>query len=155
MARLYKLRASLMAALFALCLAGCQEQEDFFLLDDNNNVVGKGMLEITANFPSPAHLILAGKEYAGRWKVGKIYEEELAKSRRLISDRAYMAYEVGNDPEQLKYGQASFSADDGSKIQCDFYFRSQPGKGKCDIGGKQLQLMLKRHSSTDGGMVRE
>ena len=59
MARLYKLRTSLMAALFALCLAGCQGQEDFSLLDDNNNIVGKGVLEITTSFPSSAHLILS------------------------------------------------------------------------------------------------
>ena len=152
MTHLSKPRASLLAALFALCLAGCQE--DLALLDGNNNVVGKGVLEITASFPSPAHLMLDGKEYAGLWNVAKIYEESLARSRRLISNRAYMAYEIGNDPAQLKHGHISFAAGDGSKIQCDFYYRSQPGKGRCDMDGKQLQLTVQQLSSIAGGMPK-
>ena len=129
----------LLTALFVICLSGCKE--DFALLDDSGKIVGKGVLETTANFPSPAHLTLEGKEYTGLWNETKIYEADVAKSRRLISARAYTAYENGNDPDQLKRGHASFTADTGSKIECDFYYRRQPGAGSCDIDGKQ-QLKL-------------
>jgi hypothetical protein len=132
----------LLAALFVICLAGCKE--DIALLDDNGKVIGKGTLEITANFPSPARLTLDGKEYTGLWNVAKIYEADLARSRRLISDRAYMAYETGDDPEQLKHGHANLTAGDGSTIQCDFYYRRQPGAGSCNEDGKQLKLRVQR-----------
>lgn len=145
MTHLFKPLASLLAALFALCLAGCEE--DIALLDGNNKVVGNGVLQITANFPSPAHLTLAGKEYDGLWNVAKVYEASMAKSRRLMSGRAYTAYMIGNDPAQLKHGHASFTAGDGSKLQCDFYYRSQPGKGKCDMDGNPLQLKVQQLSS--------
>lgn len=138
----FKPFTGLLAALFVICLAGCKE--DITLLDDNGKVIGKGMLEITANFPSPAHLTLAGKKYTGFWNVEKIYEEGLARSRHLISDRAFAAYEIGNDPDQLKHGRADLSSADGSKIQCDFYYRSQPGTGSCDVGGRQLILRVQR-----------
>jgi hypothetical protein len=137
---LSKSGACLLAALFVVCLSGCEE--DLALLDDSGKIVGKGVLEITANFPSPAHLLFDGKEYSGLWSVAKIYEEGLAKSRRLISDRAYTAYELGNDPTQLKHGHASLAAGDGSKIQCDYYYRSQPGMGSCNLDGKQLKLTV-------------
>ena len=134
--------ARLLIAFLVICLAGCKE--DFALLDDSGNIVGKGTFKTSANFPSPARLTFDGKEYTGLWDVEKIYEEGLAESRRLVSERAYIAYEVGNDPKQLKHGHASFSASDGSKIQCNFYFRIQPDVGICDMDGKQLTLTVEQ-----------
>jgi hypothetical protein len=149
MIHLFRQRTSLLAAFAILGLAGCQE--DFSLLDDSGKVVGKGVLEITANFPSPAHLLMGGKEYAGSWSAQKIYERSLAKVRHHLSDRAYVAYEIGNDPAQLKHGHANLTAGDGSKIQCDFYYRGQPAKGSCDMDGKRLQLTVQRLSSMGDG----
>lgn len=130
----------LLVALFVICLAGCEE--DIILSDGSGKIIGKGVLEITANSPSPARLVLDGKEYSGSWSTENIYEANLAKSRRLIGDRAYLAYETGNDPAQLKHGHASLMAGDGLKIQCDFYYRSQPNAGSCDMDGKQLKLTV-------------
>lgn len=150
MTHLFRPLIGMPAALFALCLAGCQQ--DFALLDGTGRVIGRGELEITANFPSPVHLLMDGKEYAGFWSVNKIYENSLVRSRRLISDRAYAAYEAGNDPAQLKHGHASLTAGDGSEIQCDFYYRTQPGKGGCDMDGKRFQPTVQRLSSAAGRM---
>jgi hypothetical protein len=132
----------LLGALFVLCLAGCKE--DIALLDSGGKVVGNGALEITADFPSPARLVLDGKVYTGLWSMSNIYEADLARSRRLIGHRAYTAYATGNDPRQLKHGHASLVAGDGSNIRCDFYFRGLPVKGSCDEDGKQLRLGLHR-----------
>jgi hypothetical protein len=101
------------------------------------------MLKSTMNYPSPVLLILDGKKYTGLWNAKRIYEKSLAESRRMISERALLAYEVGNDPHQLRHGQASLAASDGSKIQCNFYYRIQPYVGICDIDGKQMSLTLK------------
>ncbi len=133
----------LLGVLFLSCLTGCKE--DIALLDAGGQVVGKGALEITATFPSPAHLMLDGKEYTGYWNRDRIYEEPLARSRRLISEHAYTAYEVGNDPAQLKHGQTSLTASDGSEVRCDFYYRSQPVAGHCDAAGKQLKLIVHQY----------
>ena len=130
----------LLTAFFVICLAGCKKDID--LLDDSGKIIGKGALEIIASFPSPARLILAGNEYTGFWKMTKIYEEDLAKRRRSISGHAYTTYMIGNDPAQLKHGHASFTAGDESKIECDFYYRNQPGAGSCDMDGKQLKLTV-------------
>lgn len=132
--------ARLLTAFFAICLAGCQK--NIALLDDSGKVVGKGTFEITASFPSPALLTLDGKEYTGHWETTKIYEEDLSRQRRLTSDRAYTTYMIGNDPAQLKHGHAGFTAGDGSKIECDFYYRNQRGGGSCSMGGKQLKLTV-------------
>lgn len=139
---LFRPSICLLTVFFVACLSGCKE--DIALLDDSGKIVGIGVLEITANFPSPAHLLFDGKEYTGFWNRAKIYEANLAKSRRLISDRAYTAYELGNDPTQLKHGYASFIAGDSLKIQCDFYYRDQPRMGSCDFDGKQLKLTMQR-----------
>ena len=112
----------LLTAFFVICLAGCKKDID--LLDDSGKIIGKGALEITASFPSPTRLILDGKEYTGLWKMAKIYEKDLAKSRRLAGGHAYTAYMIGNDPAQLKHEHASLTAGDGSEIECDFYFPS-------------------------------
>jgi hypothetical protein len=130
----------LLTAFFVICLAGCKE--DLTLFDDSGKVVGKGVLEVTAIFPSPVRLMLDSKEYTGLWSAEKIYEAGLAKSRRLISDRAYMSYKAGNDPAQLKHGHANLTAGDNSKIQCDFYYRGRPSEGSCDMEGKRLKLTV-------------
>lgn len=130
----------LLTAFFVICLAGCKKDID--LLDDSGKIIGKGALEITASFPSPTRLILDGNEYTGLWKMTKIYEEDFAKLRRSISGRAYTTYMIGNDPAQFRHGHASFTAGDGSKIECDFYYRNQSGVGSCDMGGKQLKLTV-------------
>lgn len=133
---------TLMVFVLVLCLPGCKK--DFDLLNESGQTVGKGVLEITANFPSPAHLMLDGKEYEGVWRVTKVYEASLAKSRRLLSNRAYTTYIIGNDPAQLKHGHASLSAGDGSKVECNFDYRGEPKSGSCDIDGKQLKLTVRQ-----------
>ncbi len=140
---LFRAGSFALGSVFLLCLTGCKE--DIALLDASGKIVGKGVLQISATFPSPAHLMLDGKEYTGFWIRDRIYEERLARSRRLISERAYIAYEVGNDPAQLKHGQASLTAKDGSGIRCDFYYRSQPVAGHCEAGGKLLNLMVQHY----------
>lgn len=130
----------LLTAFLVTCLAGCTK--DISLLDNNGNIVGKGTLKISADFPSPAYLMLDGKQYTGHWEAAKIYEEDMAKSRRLISQLAYTTYMIGNDPAQLKHGHASLTSSDGSKIECDFYYRHQLGGGSCSMEGKQLKLTV-------------
>lgn len=132
----------LLAAFLALCLSGCQQ--DITLLDESGKIVGQGALKVTATFPSPAHLTLDGKEYSGAWSVVKIYEASMAKSRRLLSNRAALAYMSGNDPAYLKHGHVSFTAGDGSKIECDIYYRGKPGAGSCGVDGKQLKLTVRQ-----------
>jgi hypothetical protein len=51
---------------------------------------------------------------------------------------------TANFPSHLKHGHASFTADDGSKIECDIYYRGQPGAGSCDVAGKQLKLTVRQ-----------
>ena len=137
---LSKIGARLLIVFLVICLTGCKE--DFALLDDSGNIVARGTFNMNENFPSPAQLTFNGKEYTGQWRATNIYEESLARSRRLISEHAYLAYELGVDPKQLKHGYASLIAGDGSKIQCDFYYRTQPDQGSCDIDGKILALTV-------------
>jgi len=135
--------AWLLSTILVICLVGCKK--DVALLDDGGQVVGKGVFEITASFPSPGHLVLDGKEYTGDWRATKVYESSMAKSRRLRSARAYRNYMIGNDAAQLKHGHASLIADDGSKIQCDYYYRHQSGTGSCDVDGRQLKLTVEQN----------
>ena len=137
---LSKLGARLLIAFLVIFLAGCKE--DFALLDDIGNIVGTGSLELTANFPSPAHLTFDGKEYTGQWSTTDIYEADLDKSRRLMGERAYLANQFGGDHRQLKHGHASLTAGNGSKVSCDFFYRIQPDQGSCDIDGKHLTLTV-------------
>lgn len=134
-----KPRTAALIAIIAVSLTACT---DIILSDENGNAVGK--LEVTANSPSPSHLTLNGKEFTGQWDVTKIYEEKVAKSRRLVSDRAYTEYMAGNYPDQLKHGHASFTGADESKVECDFYYRRRPHEASCQMDGKSLKLIMQQ-----------
>lgn len=121
-------------------LTACKQ--DIALLDTDNTVVGKGVLEITASFPSPIKLAMDGKEFSGTWSRKKIYEAEVAKRHRLISTRSYEEYMRGDSRDQLYLGQASLTAQDGSVMACEFYYRAQPKEGTCKTGDKDLKLSL-------------
>ncbi len=124
------------------------------MMNGNGEVIGDGVLEITANYPFPIHLSMFGKEYVGLWHAARVHEDRLAMSRRRLSLHAYVTYEAGNDPAQLEHGYASLAAADGSEIQCDFYYRGLlPGKGSCEVDGKKVQLTVQRHSSAADGMT--
>lgn len=123
-----------------LTLAACKH--DLTLSDANDVIVGNGTFEVSANSPSPAHVVLNGKEFTGTWNTTKVYEEDVAKRHRLISSRSYDTYMQGNAPDQLRLGHAVMTAQDGTEMTCDFYYRAQPKAGKCNVDGKELKLTL-------------
>lgn len=137
---LYKQKSFLFSAALMLSLCGCTDQ--LMLQDPAGKAVGKGVLQVTALFPSPIHVSLDGKEYVGNWDSENVYEAEVARSRRRLSERAYMTYIEGNDANQLKHGEASLVSSDGSEMHCDFYYRGKPDQGRCNLDGKQLTLRV-------------
>ncbi len=137
---LYKQKSFLISAALMLALCGCSDQ--LMLRDPSGKVVGKGVLQVTALFPSPVRLSLNGKDYSGNWDSKNIYEADMARSRRKLSERAYMTYMEGNDSAQLRHGEASMVSSDGSEMHCDFYYRGKPDQGNCKMDGKQLTLMV-------------
>ncbi|MGC2166368.1 MAG: hypothetical protein WA632_10170 [Gallionella sp.] len=139
-AALHKQTAVFTSAALMLLLSGCKEQ--VVLHDAAGKIVGNGVLQVTALFPSPVHLSLGGKEYSGNWDRENIYEADVAKARRKLGERAYMSYIEGNDPAQLRHGQANLLSSDGSEMHCDFYYRDKPDQGNCDLDGKQLTFMV-------------
>lgn len=139
-ATLCKLKSVIVSAVVILSLCGCKDQ--LLLQDPSGKVVGKGVLQVTALFPSPVKLSLDGKEYSGNWDRENVYEADMAKSRRKLSERAYMRYMEGNDAAQLRHGVANLVSIDGSEMHCDFYYRGKPDQGSCKLDGKQLTLMV-------------
>lgn len=123
-----------------LSLTACKR--DFNLLNADDIVVGNGSLEITANSPSPAHVVINGKEFSGTWNATKVYEADVAKRHRLISTRSYQAYMLGQSTDQLRYGRAVLTAQDGTEVVCEFYYRAQPKSGNCSLDGNNLKLIL-------------
>ena len=103
-----------------LMLSACQY--DFSLIGADNSVIGKGTLEISANFPSPAHALITGKEFIGTWRVSKVYEPRAARRH------------------QLWHGHAVLIALDDAEMVCDFYYRSQPSSGNCSVDGESFRL---------------
>ncbi len=131
---------SVLAISVMLFLTACKQ--DIALLDADNKIVGKGVLEVSANFPSPVKISTGGKEFSGTWTRKKIYEEDVAKRHRLISTRSYDEYMRGDSADQLYLGQAVLAAKDGAAIACEFYYRTQPKEGICKIDGAELKLTL-------------
>lgn len=129
---------SVLAISAMLFLTACKQ--DIALLDADNKVVGNGVLEVSANFPSPIKISMEGKEFSGTWTRKKIYEAEVAKRHRLISTRSYEEYMRGDSIDQLHLGQAVLTAQDGAEMACEFYYRAQPKEGICKINGKEQKL---------------
>ncbi len=115
---------------------------DFALLDTNGATVGKGNLEVNANSPSPAQFTIDNKNFSGTWSIDKLYESELAKRHRLISSNSYATYMQGNSEDQLKHGHAVLSAADGTQMECDFYYRTQPKFIDCIIGSRTIKMIM-------------
>lgn len=131
---------SVAAICLVLLLTACKQ--DITLFDANNAVVGNGVLEISANFPSPIRISMDGQEFSGTWARKKIYEAEIAKRHRLISTRSYAEYMRGDSANQLYLGHTILKAKDGTEMKCDFYYRTQPKAGQCTVDGIRLTINL-------------
>ena len=129
---------AILAAGFLLTLTACKL--DLTLLDSDNVMVGNGTLEVRASFPSPAHVVMNGKEFAGTWSATKVYEEDVAKRHRLLGARSYEEYMQGNARDQLWHGRAVLTAQDSTEMVCDFYYRAQPESGNCSVDGDVMKL---------------
>lgn len=121
-----------------ITLAACHEE--FTLHDANMAIVGKGSIETDANFPSPIAATVNGKNFSGTWSATKVYEPDMAKMHRHISSRSYNEYMRGDSEHQLSHGQANLTAQDGSKLECDFYYRARPESGDCKTDGINLTV---------------
>lgn len=121
-----------------LMLTACHQE--FSLLDANNTVVGKGSIETSAEYPAPVTAEVNGKKYSGTWQSTKVYEPNMAKMHRHLSTRSYDEYMRGDSSHQLKHGTANMSAEDGTQVECDFYYRSQPESGDCLMGDVSLTI---------------
>lgn len=123
-----------------LTLTACKQ--DYILRDADNTIVGKGTLEVSANFPSPAHIDINGRRFSGSWSATRVYEADVAKRRRLLGTRSYEEYMQGNARDQLWHGQANLKDQNGTEMTCDFYYRGQPKSGSCKVDGTVLKLAV-------------
>jgi hypothetical protein len=139
-ATLYRQTAVFTSVALMLFLSGCKEQ--VILHDATGKIVGDGVLQVTALFPSPVHLSLGGKEFSGNWDRENIYEADVAKARRKLGERAYLTYIEGKDPSQLRHGEANLVSSDGSEMHCDFYYRDRPDQGNCKLDGQELTFVV-------------
>jgi hypothetical protein len=121
-----------------LLLSACHQE--FTLLDSHNLIVGNGSLESSANSPSPVKAVINGKVFTGIWKAENVYEADMAKMHRLLGTRASNEYLIGNSSHQLKHGQALLTAQDGTHMECDFDYRTQPVSGSCNIDQSVLTI---------------
>ncbi len=131
---------TVMAVSMLLILTACKQ--DFTLQDTDGVIVGIGALEFNANFPAPAYFTINERKFSGSWSSDKVYEEDLAKRHRLISSRSYDAYMQGNTADQLRHGHAAMAAQDGAKMECDFYYRTRPKLVDCNVDGRLLKLTM-------------
>lgn len=123
-----------------LTLTACKQ--DYFLRDANNTIVGTGILEVSANFPSPAYADMNGRKFSGNWSATRVYETDVAKRHRLLGTRSYAEYMQGNARDQLWHGQANLTDQNGTEMVCDFYYRGQPKSGSCNLEGAVLKLAV-------------
>ena len=123
-----------------LTLTACKQ--DFILRDANNAIVGNGTLEVSANFPSPAHVDINGRKFLGNWRATRVFEADVAKRHRLLGTRSYAEYMQGNARDQLLHGQANLTDQNGTEMVCDFYYRGQPKSGSCNLEGTVLKLAV-------------
>lgn len=92
-------------------------------------------LEISANFPSPAHASINGKNFLGSWSAKRVYDEALAKKYRLLGTEASERYMNGSSKEQSYQGQATLKDQDGMEMQCKFRYRGAVKAGDCSVNG--------------------
>lgn len=121
-----------------LLLAACHQE--FILRDANNAVVGQGSIETSVEYPSPVTAVVSGKQFSGTWRASKEYEPEMAKMHRHLSTRSYEEYMRGDSAHQLRHGTANLTAEDGTQLECDFYYRTEPESGDCSLDGNTLTI---------------
>ena len=119
----------LMLSALPILLAGCATTSLTLMSTPNGSVTGTGFLQARLIEPHRIEVELDGKRYAGDWTTSLCEKETCERVSRLHE-------------RHLKIGQATLTANDGSRLNCKWVAHLPKVDGTCRTPeGKTLELM--------------
>jgi hypothetical protein len=136
-----------LAALFAVTLAGCVSSHDFYFVGRTNGVSGTASVPANGHSGGPITIALGGKTYEGQWlymetggSVGFGTATAVSGSQVATASGSFVGLPTGGN------GSVIATASDGSTLRCQLYFSdwNLKGIGVCqDSVGQTYDLQIK------------